>query len=80
MTSSQQRQLSKLIRSHKSTHVIHATQVNNIYVIKIMETVKTYDLSLQGFESYLFVLGELPQPWSDPPIVRMARLPKTPGE
>ncbi len=31
MTSSQQRQLSKLIRNHKSTHVIHATRVNNIY-------------------------------------------------
>ncbi len=27
MTSSQQRQLSKLIRSHKSAHVIHATRV-----------------------------------------------------
>ncbi len=32
-----------------------------------METVETYDLSLQGFETYLFVLGEIPQSWSDPP-------------
>ncbi len=45
-----------------------------------METAKIYDLSLQGFETYLFVLGEIPQPWSDPPIVRMARSAKTPGD
>ncbi len=33
-----------------------------------------------GCETYQLVLRENPQPCLDPPIVRMARWPKTPGE
>ncbi len=40
MTSSQQRQLSKLIGSHKSTHVNFATWVNNF--IRLKSDVQSY--------------------------------------
>ncbi len=52
----------------------------NTYLILSLQFVSQCEEGGVEVKTYQFVLCGNPQPRSDPPIVRMARWPKTPGE